>query len=204
MPLTGGILLKRATIVLLGVFQGEVAYNRGILINAVGADTPFIDVYEDQNSISGNPKVRLGNLAGIIDPNFGPGALSGYGLYSENAYLTGSIIAQSGYIGGPNGWVIKEDALYSGGRSSILQNTTGMYLGTDGFGLGGSLLYKTDTNELIISGDAITMGPGLIEPVPLADYIDNQLGYRLEVLSTSNILSSDITEITIYTRVYKG
>lgn len=207
LPLTGGILLKKATIVFLGTVEGGTIYNKGILLTSIslsGEDVPFIDVYDDKNSVTGNPKVRLGNLAGITDNNFGMNPLSGYGLYSENAYLTGSIIAQAGYIGGPNGWVIKEGALYNGGRSSILQNTTGMYLGTDGFGLGGSLLYKTDTNELIISGDSITMGPGLIEPVPLADYIDNQLGYRLEVLSTSNILSSDITEVTIYTRVYKG
>lgn len=204
LSMAGATLMKRATIVLLGTYQDETAYNRGILINAVGNDTPFIDVYDDQNSTSGNPKVRLGNLGGIIDPNFGPGALSGYGLYAENAYLTGKIVATSGYIGGPDGWTIAEGAMYNGGRFSILQNTTGVYFGKDGFGLGGGLLYKTETNELIISGDSITMGIGLISPVPLPEYIDSQLGYRLEVLSTSNILSSDITEITIYTRVYKG
>ena len=199
-----GIVNRNAKGVYLGTNSGGQLLKKGILLSTVGQYTPFIDVYDDA-IVAGNPKVRLGNLAGITDADFGVSPLTGYGLYAENAYLTGSIVAESGYIGGStNGWVIKEGALYNGGRSSILQNITGMYLGTDGFGLGRSLLYKTDTNELIISGNSITMGSGLIEPVPLADYIDNQLGYRLEVLSTSNILSSDITEITIYTRVYKG
>ena len=35
-------------------------------------------------------KARLGNLSGITDSEFG--AIDGYGLYSDNAYLKGSIL----------------------------------------------------------------------------------------------------------------
>jgi hypothetical protein len=36
--------------------------------------------------------VRLGNLKGIKDPLFSNQSLQGYGLYSNNAYLTGELI----------------------------------------------------------------------------------------------------------------
>jgi len=43
-------------------------------------------------------KVRLGNLNGITDPTFG--ALSGFGLWTDNVYLTGKISATGGEISG--------------------------------------------------------------------------------------------------------
>ena len=53
--------------------------------------TPYIDVCDYlETEIKPMPKVRLGNLSGITDSLFG-GQLSGYGLYSNNAYLTGSL-----------------------------------------------------------------------------------------------------------------
>ncbi len=54
--------------------------------------------------------VRLGKLNGITDPTFG--ALSGYGLWTNNVFLTGSINATAGQISGaltfgPNGgWFV--------------------------------------------------------------------------------------------------
>jgi hypothetical protein len=50
-------------------------------------------------------KFRLGNLAGITDATLSP---SGYGLYSQNCFLSGKIIASSGLIGG---WTINSDYL---------------------------------------------------------------------------------------------
>ena len=43
-------------------------------------------------------KVRLGKLDGITDPLFG--TLSGYGLWTDNIFLTGAINASQGQIGG--------------------------------------------------------------------------------------------------------
>jgi len=57
---------------------------------------PFIDVL---NEITGSDiqtrhrKVRLGKLDGIL---YNSGSLSGYGLYSENSYLTGNLVSTDG------------------------------------------------------------------------------------------------------------
>lgn len=55
---------------------------------------PFIDVIDGVDDFSklgalSTIKARLGRLSGITDTNFG--ALTGYGLYTENAYLKGTI-----------------------------------------------------------------------------------------------------------------
>ena len=66
-------------------------------------NAPYIDVidgvtaHSDFNS-SNNIKARLGKMDGINDSTFG--TLSGYGLYSQNVYLTGGIKATFGEIGG--------------------------------------------------------------------------------------------------------
>ena len=45
----------------------------------------------------------MGNLAGITNANVNSGnALSGYGLFTNNVYLIGEIVATSGKIGGVN------------------------------------------------------------------------------------------------------
>ncbi|WP_315084949.1 hypothetical protein [Bacteroides heparinolyticus] len=63
---------------------------------AVGANAPYRDDYASINSYSlaGKLVTRTGNLSGIVDPDFG--ALSGFGLYSLNAYLKGMLRLTSG------------------------------------------------------------------------------------------------------------
>jgi hypothetical protein len=64
-----------------------------IVFDAVSAYSPFIDI-NSRNSGTYNDyttKVRLGNLEGINDALYG--ALSGYGLYSDNVYLRGKLYA---------------------------------------------------------------------------------------------------------------
>jgi len=65
---------------------------------------PFIDIadnisYHSDWNAAGKIKARLGKLTGISDTDFG-GALSGYGLYSQNVYLKGAIYATSGQFSG--------------------------------------------------------------------------------------------------------
>jgi len=62
---------------------------------------PFLDVHDGINTWSDwsnrTPKVRLGYLNGA--PNLSDGTSpSGYGLYGENVYLEGTIVANSGKI----------------------------------------------------------------------------------------------------------
>lgn len=60
---------------------------------------PYMDILDGVTSYSftGKMKARLGKLSGITDSDFG-GELSGYGLYSTNVYLKGSIILPSAGI----------------------------------------------------------------------------------------------------------
>jgi hypothetical protein len=72
-----------------------------IYITASDSCNPYIDMLSgvDTGSFTGKQKLRIGNLAGISDAAFG-GALSGYGLYSNNVYLNGQIViagSSSGY-----------------------------------------------------------------------------------------------------------
>ncbi|MBA7591326.1 hypothetical protein ES708_33479 [subsurface metagenome] len=64
-------------------------------------------------------------MTGITDADFG-GDLSGYGLYSTNIYLKGSIIASGGIIGG---WVISTTSIYK-----VLTGYYGLYIHTVGNG----------------------------------------------------------------------
>jgi hypothetical protein len=68
-----------------------------ILLTSDLADSPYIDIFTH----AGAPwstitnKVRIGNLAGLTDSDFG-GALSGYGLYTDNGYFKGRLALQVG------------------------------------------------------------------------------------------------------------
>lgn len=77
-------------------------------------------------------KTRIGNLIGITDADLG-GALSGYGLYADNVYLKGKIVATSGLIAG---WSLDADSLYVGTKynpSSESEYTSdGITIGSDG------------------------------------------------------------------------
>mgnify|MGYP007032568109 CR=1 FL=1 len=86
-----------------------------LLLDASSEYSPFMDVYDGVATWNdfqhpSKLKVRMGKLGGITDPLYG--VLQGYGLYSNNVYLTGGINAQFGRIGG---WVITSNYLYSGG-----------------------------------------------------------------------------------------
>lgn len=78
-------------------FGSSVAGRQG-LIYMTNSDSgaPYLDVLDgiDSPSLEGKTKVRLGKLNGITDSVFG--ALSGYGLYAQNAYLRGNFWVTGG------------------------------------------------------------------------------------------------------------
>lgn len=85
------------------VLYGSDGVRYGLYLSASDAGSPYLDVYS--NSITENqpiPAARLGNLEGIIDTSFQEGALTGYGLYSSNAYLRGKLILPSAGITNQN------------------------------------------------------------------------------------------------------
>jgi len=69
----------------------------GVLLDAVTANGPFLDVFTHAGSpwTTLTTKVRLGNLAGIVDADLSP---SGYGLYCDNVFLKGKLAWSKGVL----------------------------------------------------------------------------------------------------------
>ena len=112
---------------------------------AVGPDAPYRDDYVGINSYSlaGKLVTRTGNLTGITDPDFG--VLSGNGLYSQNAYLKGTLRLKNGktvetaiqdgvesiVVGGRN--LLKGTEKFDGGYSAISAGYVRTENGKDNF-----------------------------------------------------------------------
>lgn len=81
-----------------------------VLLTSDLSNAPYIDVgVSGTTPWSGTTaKARLGKLSGITDPTFG--TLSGYGLWTDTGYFTGSVSSANGFIGG---WTITSGFLYS-------------------------------------------------------------------------------------------
>lgn len=71
---------------------GNDKNNEYILLDTTDTNGPFIDIQntDEDTEVEKKPKVRLGKLTGIEDNSFQN--ISGYGLYSQNAYLTGQLV----------------------------------------------------------------------------------------------------------------
>ena len=63
---------------------------------------------------------------------------------------------------------------------------------------------REELKEALIEIDPDQIALSVIQSVTFNDAIDDRLGYRLEIVSTSDILSSDIKQTTLRPRVYKG
>ena len=107
---------------------GQVVVSQGsngtgfILLNATsGSETPYIDIVERDGTGIGDLSVksRLGDLSGISDTINGV-AVSGFGLYTDNAFLKGGIAATFGTIGG---FGINATTISSSNDNLILRNT---------------------------------------------------------------------------------
>lgn len=105
------------TVIKLG--QGDDHHYIRLTANtSEGKLTPYIDVYSAPSTESNSlPKVRIGNLSGINDLTFG-GNLSGYGLYSNNAYLTGAL-----YL--PDAGITNQSSVYYNGSGKYNKNNEG-------------------------------------------------------------------------------
>ncbi len=85
-----------------------------VYLTSDDSNAPFIDIVDGvashaQWNTAGKIRARLGKLSGITDDEWG--ALDGYGLWSDNVYLTGSIFATDGIF---NGTVYATDGIFSG------------------------------------------------------------------------------------------
>lgn len=137
-------------------------YPLGIFMTALGQNgKTFLDIYGGVNELTtsyggyANPNVRIGNLSGLpaITTTAGNYTPVGWGIYTTNGYFSGTIVSNTGVIGG---WKLGASSLYNG--TTGLNNTTvGIYLGTDGI-----RNYKdTDTYVNITEGVITAKGVNL-------------------------------------------
>jgi len=117
----------------------DTTLDSSIYISATDANNPFLRVYDavstyakwslaDKTTI----KLQLGNLESLAGYSIVP-ASPGYGLYSDNVYLQGKIVATAGSIGA---LTIDADSIYTGTKySSLLYSpftVDGLTIGSDG------------------------------------------------------------------------
>jgi len=95
----------------------------GILMNSYGTNgLTYIDIYGGSaTSTYTTPNVRIGNLGGLT---FNGSTLSNqWGIYTNNGYFSGKIIANGGTIGG---FTIGDTAIYTGTLTSATDNYIGL------------------------------------------------------------------------------
>lgn len=112
-------------------------YPLGIFMTALGQNgKTFLDIYGGVNVLTtsyggyANPNVRIGNLSGLPAITTAAGNFTpvGWGIYTTNGYFSGTIVSNTGVIGG---WKLGANSLYNK-TAGLNDNTVGIYLGTDG------------------------------------------------------------------------
>lgn len=97
------------------------ASGQGIIVSTVdGSNAPYVSIQTHAGSpwSTVTEKTRLGKLDGITDTLFG--ALTGYGLWTNNVYLTGSVFATAGQFGTTsNYWQISSGVLVATGSGDV-------------------------------------------------------------------------------------
>ncbi len=107
-----------------------------LYLTSSDSNAPYMDILDGVTgyTFTDKTKIRLGNLSGISDIDFG-GSLSGYGLYGQNVYLKGEII-----ITGGSGIASLTDAGSLATQDNVdwatgITNIPGMLLAPSGSGL---------------------------------------------------------------------
>lgn len=132
----------------------------GILMTSYGVDkSTYIDIYGGV-SIKDNlgytePNVRIGYLGGIpayVDSIGNSHKPTGWGIYTDNGYFRGVVVADSGSIGG---FSIGNNELYSQNKSQVTNpEEQGTYIGPSGFGISGG----TESTTTYFTEEAILIG----------------------------------------------
>lgn len=174
----------------------STAARQGIIyLTSDDSNSPFIDIKADIDSYSdwtgATPKVRLGKLDGITDSDLG-GSLSGFGLYSNNIFLKGKIVANSGSIGGIS---LDSSKIYTGSGSHNNSNT-GFYIdSSSNFSLGDKLSWNG--SALSINGSITVTNTSDFAPTnATANDTDANLKSRGNHTGTQGVSSLDSTIIS--------
>jgi len=151
----------------------------GVYMTSSDTNAPYLSIFTHAGApwTTQTQRVRLGNLTGLNNPMTG-GALTGYGLWTDNVYLTGVIVANSGKIGSvDNYWSIgstgltavstNSDVIINYGKTDFGQNSTnGFILGYDystskpkfEIGSGTTKLLTYDGTDFSLKGGTIIGG----------------------------------------------
>jgi len=162
---------------------GQVVVSTGklntgyIKLNANPNDpqTPFIDIVERTGSgvYDVDLKARLGDLSGLSSALVGTNP--GFGLFSENVFLTGKITATSGQIAGLN---ITSESIYVGTGTYGNANTEFFVSSSGDFSLGSGLVWDASEGTLSI-GD-----------IPTSTDISASISASVDPYRTQIVLSS--------------
>ena len=131
----------------------------GIYMTAMGTNgKTFIDIYGGVNATTtagssggfADPNLRIGNLSGL-------GAVEGttpqgWGIYTTNGYFKGVIVSSAGKIGG---FDIGTSSIKNTKTSYSETTNNGVWVGTDGIGLGKGLFYVTNAGALTAKSGSI-------------------------------------------------
>lgn len=84
-----------------------------ILLDSSSAYSPYMDVYGRNSTTYSDTTLhaRIGWLKGITDASVGLASTDVWGIYTDNAYIKGVIVATSGKLGG---WTMNATNIYNG------------------------------------------------------------------------------------------
>lgn len=183
---------------------GDAVVGQGSRVELVAsgdANMPYIDVIK-RNSTTWNDtttKVRLGNLAGITDAQFG--TLSGYGLYTNNGYFSGDVRASnvfSSLISGTSIWAPDIRTDRSPNKRITLNNTAGLWAyRTDGTPIFSVNFGAADEGDVVLG--AYSTGTGIFWD-DSAGILTIKLSAQTRKLSLSPILFNRQSTAMSYTR----
>lgn len=166
-----------ASFVIAGFIGGSTIEGNNIIANTIKGNS-IVGNNIDGNTITGGTITgsyfNNGNGTFVVDENGN--------LTANNANITGIVKANTGYIGGPNGFTIQSGKLYSGSKSSFSSANSGVYIGTDGISLGANNPFFVDDNGNFVAKSG-TIGGIRINANSLAssngNFSINDSGYAL-------------------------
>ena len=166
-----------------------------IRLNANPGDitTPYMDIVERTGSgvYDVDLKVRVGDLSGLSTTKLhgtNP-ASAGFGLYGQNVFLEGGIVANTGSIGGIN---MESGKLYVGDGTYNNSNTAFYVDSTGDFSLEDKFVWDASENALAVEGSiTITGGPSSVQLAQLnATTSSLQSGVNTLGEATSSLLAA--------------
>lgn len=120
-PNTNPIWKKGTAVVSMGVGTGTKT--GFVLLDSSSANSPYIDVYGRNSNTYTDYSLhgRFGWLKGITDATVGLSGTDVWGLYTDNAYIKGVIVADSGKVGGAtNYWNISSGEIAAVGSGDVI------------------------------------------------------------------------------------